>query len=120
MKYYILGLKNYFNFKGRTTRKEYWMFAIVQFMLTMIIIVAELFLETYGLIYIVYVLFSVIPSISAAIRRLHDTGRSGLYFFLTFIPFIGSIWLFILLILESDNSDNRYGSFTRKVIELKN
>ena len=41
-------------------------------------------------------LVMVVPGIAVCVRRLHDTGKSGYYFFLSFIPFVGPLILFIL------------------------
>lgn len=42
-------------------------------------------------------------------RRLHDTGRSGFYWFIRFIPLIGAIWLLILLVEDSEYGTNKWG-----------
>jgi len=49
-----------------------------------------------------------IPMISASVRRLHDTGKSGLYLLLLLIPF-GSIVLFIFFLEDSHQAPNMYG-----------
>lgn len=46
--------------------------------------------------------------LAVTIRRLHDTGHSGFWYFIIFVPLIGSIWLLILL-LTSNNEENEYG-----------
>jgi len=51
----------------------------------------------------------VIPSITVTIRRLHDTGRSGWWYLVTFIPYVGEILLLIFCILRSEEGANEYG-----------
>jgi|GEM_PF-3238892 len=98
MFYYIkLALSNYFNFKGRATRKELWFLVLTQFLINLVIaiigviialIVAGLInatkIHAFNYIHLVYaqavIAFSVlmvIPGISLAVRRFHDIGRSG-------------------------------------------
>jgi uncharacterized membrane protein YhaH (DUF805 family) len=51
----------------------------------------------------------LIPSIAVAMRRLHDTDRSGWWLLIAFIPFIGSIVLLIFFVLEGTRGPNRFG-----------
>lgn len=51
----------------------------------------------------------ILALISAAVRRLHDTGRSGWWYWIGLIPFIGGIWLLVLLVLDGDAGANQYG-----------
>ena len=62
-----------------------------------------------GLIATLFVLISFIPSIAVTVRRLHDTNRHGWWMFINFIPLIGSIWLTVLMCLNGDSEDNRFG-----------
>ena len=55
-------------------------------------------------------LFTLIPAISAGVRRLHDTNRSGFFLLISFIPFIGGLVLLFFLILEGTKGKNRFGS----------
>lgn len=50
----------------------------------------------------------LLPNLSVLIRRLHDTNRSGWWFFICLVPCIGGIWLFVLTLLDSDE-ENKYG-----------
>jgi uncharacterized membrane protein YhaH (DUF805 family) len=63
----------------------------------------------YGVIYIIYMLAVIIPSLAVMVRRLHDIGKSGGWFFISFIPIVGAIWLLILLCKEGQVEDNQYG-----------
>ena len=53
-------------------------------------------------------LFCLVPGIAVTVRRLHDTGKSGYYYFMCFIPIVGAILLIIQLIKDSDYN-NQYG-----------
>ena len=50
-----------------------------------------------------------IPLLTATIRRLHDTDRDGMWFFIQFIPYIGSIILLVFMCLPSTPGENRFG-----------
>ena len=63
----------------------------------------------YGPIYIGYGLAVFVPSLSVAIRRLHDVGKSGWYYLLVLIPIIGAIWLIILFATEGEQGENQFG-----------
>lgn len=63
----------------------------------------------YGYISTIYFLAMIIPGLAVAVRRLHDTGKSGFFILLAFIPLIGAIWILILLFTDSDFGENKYG-----------
>ena len=57
-----------------------------------------------------YALGVMIPYLAVAIRRLHDTGRSGWWLFITLIPILGSLAFIYFLASDSDPEDNKYGA----------
>jgi len=75
-------------------------------------------LSFFGIFYIriLYSLAIFIPSLAVGVRRLHDTGRSGWWLLISLIPLIGTIWLFILLVLDSNPGDNKYGPNPKGVV----
>lgn len=125
MKYYIHVLKNYATFSGRARRSEYWYFVLFNIFALIIAMILDNALGTtlaiadepgpsrmmlpYGWIYILYSVFTILPGLAVAVRRLHDTDRSGAYILLVFIPIIGSIWLLVLMCLDSTSGPNKYG-----------
>jgi uncharacterized membrane protein YhaH (DUF805 family) len=62
-----------------------------------------------------YVLATVIPGTAVAVRRLHDTGRSGSWLLVSVIPLLGAIVLLYFLIQEGDAGDNPYGADPKAV-----
>jgi uncharacterized membrane protein YhaH (DUF805 family) len=62
----------------------------------------------YGVFYVAYVLAMFIPSLAVVVRRLHDVGKGGGWFFIILVPFIGSLWLLVLMCTDSV-ADNRFG-----------
>ena len=121
MKYYFNVLDKYTIFTGRTSRKEYWMFILFNFLISGIAILIDNLIGTtiqtdygdtlpYGYIYMLYVLALIIPSIAVSVRRLHDVGKSGWFMLLALIPVIGSIWFIVLILSNSNQWDNKYGA----------
>lgn len=103
MDYFIGALRKYANFSGRAHRKEYWMFILIYLIIN--VILAVLGLEVISALFDLALL---VPSISLATRRLHDTSRSGWWQLIVFIPMIGFIVLIIFLVQDS-HDDNDYG-----------
>jgi|LGOV01.1.fsa_nt_gb uncharacterized membrane protein YhaH (DUF805 family) len=110
MSSYLKVLKNYAVISGRSTRREYWMFSLVNFLIRLGLICIDVFvLGTYGFFSAIYSIIIVIPAIAVAVRRLHDINMSGWMFFIVFIPLIGGIWILILLITPGDIGANSFG-----------
>ena len=99
--------KKFADFSGRARRKEYWMY----FLFYMIFYIGLAIIDgVVGTMFLAFI-FSVvmlIPSISIATRRLHDTGRSGWWQLIALIPLVGAIVLIIFLVQDS-HADNSYG-----------
>lgn len=101
-------VNNYANFNGRTGRKEFWMFILLNIIVSFVVgFVAGMF--GLKIISTFYMLAVFIPGLAISVRRLHDTNHSGWLFLLNFIPIIGWLILFYFYILDSDSSDNLYG-----------
>ena len=126
MKWFLKCLKQYADFSGRARRREYWFFQLFNLIFFIVIVLGlglianalgandsispEFGLNTIiGLLIIFYVLALTIPSIAVTIRRLHDTGNSGWMLFISLIPLIGPIWLFILYLKNSQPGENKWG-----------
>jgi uncharacterized membrane protein YhaH (DUF805 family) len=56
-----------------------------------------------------YSLAVLIPALAVAVRRLHDTGRSGWWLLIGLIPLVGPIVLLVFYLLDSDREPNAYG-----------
>ncbi|MBY0012501.1 DUF805 domain-containing protein [Paenibacillus typhae] len=108
MDWYLNPLKNYFNFSGRARRTEFWMFALVNTLIGFLLAFAEAILEITPLFSTIYYWFIFIPSWAVLVRRLHDSGRTGWWVLIAFIPYLGYLILFIFACLDSEG-DNQYG-----------
>lgn len=104
----VLG--NYATFSGRARRSEYWWFALTGVIVSVVVNVVSSVSDVAGLIGLVYWLGTLIPSLAVAVRRLHDTGRSGWMLLLALIPIVGAIILIVFLASDSAKGSNKYGA----------
>tara|TARA_R110001592_G_scaffold2696_5_gene15384 strand:+ start:1512 stop:1901 length:390 start_codon:yes stop_codon:yes gene_type:complete len=111
MNWYLKVINQYFDFSGRARRKEYWMFMLFSIIISWTLAIIDIVFGTYifSIISTIYSLLIFIPSLAVLLRRLHDSGHSGWYLFLILIPLLGWIWLFVLLCLESEPGQNKWG-----------
>ena len=109
MDWYIAVLKKYAEFSGRARRKEYWMFALISFLISLVIGVLGNMVSGLTVLTWVYTLATLVPSIAVGVRRLHDTGRSGWWGLIAFIPLLGAIIVLVFLCQDSAPGDNAYG-----------
>ncbi len=109
-------LKKYFVFEGRASRSEYWWFQLI---VTPSYFISTIFENNISYFFLGITLFTLIPTISAGVRRLHDTNRSGFFLLIGFIPIIGGIALLFFLIPEGTKGKNRFGPNPLKRIVKK-
>lgn len=118
MKEYIAVLKKYVDFSGRASRREYWMFQLFNFIFAFGLglvsgVIAAAFSQSSGadtdsiesLANIpgnIYSLAIFLPSLAVAIRRMHDTNKSGWWIL---VP----IYSFILTLIAGDKGPNSHG-----------
>jgi uncharacterized membrane protein YhaH (DUF805 family) len=102
MKWYLAVLKKYAVFQGRARRSEYWYFVLFDFIFALILAVIGVYMQS-ELIYNLYALAVLVPSIAVAVRRMHDVDKSG-WFIL--IP----IYNLILCCTAGTEGPNQYGS----------
>ena len=110
MNWYLSVLKNYAAFGGRARRKEYWMFVLFNIIITIALIAVEAVIGSRGILEGLYMLGIIVPSIAVLVRRLHDTGRSGFWFFIALVPLIGGLVLLYFLVQDGQPGENNYGS----------
>jgi uncharacterized membrane protein YhaH (DUF805 family) len=119
---YFTPWKKYATFSGRASLGEYWTFTLINIVIGIVLYVP--FLVTGGMnssssgssgvgpliaLPAVFELAIILPSLAVLVRRLHDSNRSGGWFFITFVPLIGGLWLLVLSLLGGTAGENRYG-----------
>jgi len=95
-------LRKYATFSGTAPRSEYWWFVLFYVAAYVIAAVLDVALNTLFLLQPLVILALLLPLLAAAVRRLHDTGRSGWWYLVGLVPFIGGIWLLVLLTRPTD------------------
>ncbi len=95
---------NYINFHGRSRRSEYWWMCLVCFIIGIIPVVNW-----------IWGIAVIIPSIAVGVRRLHDIGKSGWWYFLILVPVVGGIILIIWFIRDSKPGVNTWGPNPKEI-----
>lgn len=126
MEWMLMPYRRYADFAGRSRRMEYWMFALFQFIISIVLIALLVggapTVDEYGVaneepgtlffvgiaLLVFYGLVSIIPSLAVAVRRLHDQDKSGWWLLLQFVPF-GGLVLLIFMFLDGTRGPNRFG-----------
>lgn len=116
MNYYIDCLtKKYCCFSGRARRKEYWMFVLFNFIAAVVIGFVGAFLAgltnvtAFAFLGTIYNIAVIVPSMGLLFRRLHDIGKSGWWWLIGLVPFVGWIVIIVFCCLDSQPGDNQYG-----------
>ena len=112
--------RKFTDINGRASRSEYWWFYLFCVMVNIAIFMVSILIgylvaDIIGMIlfgnigvYILIPIVSLLLLFAVTIRRLHDTGHSGLWYLIIFVPLIGPFWLLILL-MTGNNDENQYG-----------
>lgn len=114
MEWYLKVLRQYADFDGRARRKEYWMFVLFNFLLSIGVSAIDYMLGT-SFLGMIYSLAVLVPSIAVGVRRLHDIGKSGWMLLVGLIPLVGVIWLLVLFASEGHIGPNQYGEDPKQI-----
>lgn len=104
-------VKNYADFSGRARRSEFWYFTLANFIFGAVtgLMSVKIFEVMYLLVWIVDVAL-LIPGLAVLVRRLHDIGKSGWWYFIGLIPYIGAIVLIVFFLMDSQPGVNKWGA----------
>ena len=102
-------LENYANFSGRARRAEFWWFVLANLIIYVILGILMGVSDIFFVLYVVYGLAVLVPSIAVAVRRLHDTGKSGWFILIGLIPLVGFIILLVFYLQDSQQGSNEHG-----------
>ncbi|CAM5274526.1 aminopeptidase [Streptomyces tanashiensis] len=108
MNWYLDVLKKYAVFNGRARRKEFWMFFLFNFIFLTVLSIVDQAVGT-QLLSTIYALGVFLPYLGVAIRRLHDTGRSGWWILIGLVPLVGFIILIVFFASEGEQQQNAHG-----------
>ncbi|HLJ78170.1 MAG TPA: DUF805 domain-containing protein [Acidobacteriaceae bacterium] len=117
MDWYLMVWQKYAQFSGRSRRREYWMFTLINSVACAVLYGAAMVALLNGsngsmfLLFLLlgaYGLAALIPSLAVSVRRLHDTNKTGWWLLLCLVPF-GGLIIIVFQCLDSDPGDNQYG-----------
>lgn len=132
-------IRKYADFSGRARRKEFWLFALLMFLIEVVFMAllsavggqdllmgypASATVPMSGtvmavvLLHFAVMLALLVPSLAVTFRRLHDTNRKGWWILISFIPLIGALVLFIFYLLDGTPGPNRFGPDPKARSEL--
>ncbi|MBR0559941.1 DUF805 domain-containing protein [Neokomagataea anthophila] len=122
MKWFFVPYKRYFDFSGRSSRSEYWLYIlstiIAIFVVSMIILAISIAMgmkDNGGAATLFYIvlgfwgLISIIPHWALVVRRFHDQDLSGFLALLNFIPFFGGLIVLVFMCLPGTQGANKFG-----------
>jgi uncharacterized membrane protein YhaH (DUF805 family) len=130
--WYALAFRRYFNFKGRSRRREYWWFTLINTgimgMLALLFAITQSAASSessepaaavfWMVVLWLFIIAVTVPSIAVGVRRLHDTNRSGWWVVLGLIPyvnFVSGIVLLVFYCIDSDPGTNQYGPNPKEI-----
>lgn len=120
---YFNTLKKYAVFRGRATIKEYWVFTLVNMVITFVLIGAAAatasdngqpnaaLMGAAG----IFTLITLLPTIAVLARRLHDIDKSAWWMLLLILPLVGLI-LLVFALLKGTDGENRFGPDPRNQV----
>ena len=108
-------LSKYVTFSGRAQRSEYWWFVLFAVLISVAAMILDNLLgltpgiDGDGPIEILVGLALILPSISVAVRRMHDLDRSGWWVLILLIPIVGLIIFLVFACRRGTDGANRFG-----------
>ena len=114
-------MNNYANFSGRASRSELWWFSLFNFLISIPVAMIDLIIGIevvpgYGPFGSILILALLLPNMGLVVRRLHDTGRSGWWYFIALVPCVGFIILLVFLIIDGEPHPNQYGDVPTNIL----
>lgn len=108
------GFSKYATFQGRAVRSEYWWWVLFIFLGNFVTTFLEAMIIGIAgngppMMSSVFSLAVFLPGLAVLVRRLHDTNRSGFWFFIVLVPLVGWLILLYCLIIEGTRGPNDYG-----------
>ena len=106
-----LQIENVTNFEGRASVSAYWWYVLGLVIVGFVIDIFSIVIGSVALSLLIDLVALVISlsGLSLAVRRLHDTDKSGWMLLLGLIPIVGAIVLLVFMVLPGNPNQNRFG-----------
>jgi uncharacterized membrane protein YhaH (DUF805 family) len=113
----------YADFSGRSRRLEYWLFSLFHGFISIILLsgfVSSMIVNrgvsgmsstalNFLTLFVFWIMATFIPMLAVTVRRFHDMDKSGWFYFISLIPYVGGIIFLVMMFLDGTNGPNRYG-----------
>jgi uncharacterized membrane protein YhaH (DUF805 family) len=110
----------YRDFKGRSRRSEYWFIQLFLVVTNIAVAIIDLALMGWdvdrfiangggGIVGLIWILVTIVPALAVLVRRLHDTGKSGWWALVGFLPLVGAVVLLVFTVTDSSPGENKFG-----------
>lgn len=106
----LVVFERYALFEGRAGRAEYWWFFLANFLISLVLQGLGRGASILAIVSLIYSLALLIPGLAVAVRRLHDTNKSGWWILIALVPLVGIIVLIVFLATDGDPGANQYGN----------
>lgn len=113
MQNYFGAMLRYFEFSGRSTRREYWWYGLGALLAIICGFCIDYYVLGYyhakgsiGPFFLFAIFIHIVPNLTVMVRRLHDAGKSGWWYWICLVPFIGGLWLFYLTAIKGPDDDS--------------
>ena len=112
--------EKYADFNGRSRRAEFWWTALINLGIWFVFGILSLPFRDdgfgfVGVIFFIYWAATIVPFLALAVRRLHDTNKSGWMILIGLIPLVGPIVLLVFYATDGDPGPNQYGPSNKYV-----
>ena len=112
-KYFLDVVKNQYNdYKGRASRSQYWYFVLFCVLINIPLAIVDVVIGV-RLFSTIFSIAILCPSVCLGIRRLHDLGKPGWFYFLCLVPVVGPIALLVMFCLKGQNEKNQFGEVSK-------
>ena len=119
----------YRDFKGRSRRSEYWFIQLFLVVTNIAVAIIDLALMGWdvdrfiangggGIVGLVWILVTIVPALAVLVRRLHDTGKSGWWALVGFLPLVGAVVLLVFTVTDSSPGENKFGLSPKESSDL--
>jgi uncharacterized membrane protein YhaH (DUF805 family) len=110
----------YRDFRGRSRRSEYWFIQLFLVVTNIAVAIIDLALMGWdvdrfiangggGIVGLIWILVTIVPALAVLVRRLHDTGKSGWWALVGFLPLVGAVVLLVFTVTDSSPGENKFG-----------
>ncbi|MDC0911613.1 DUF805 domain-containing protein [Aquiluna sp.] len=121
--------KRYRDFRGRSRRSEYWFIQLFLVVTNIAVAIIDLALMGWdvdrfiangggGIVGLVWILVTIVPALAVLVRRLHDTGKSGWWALVGFLPLVGAAVLLVFTVTDSSPGENKFGLSPKESSDL--